>query len=132
MAIFALGRLEFAELFPHQEEDVRKQLIEAKTYLAHQRARSSVSGIQESRLRRQAEKDLATPQALQQPGLLRAWTRNSISLPCMATSTNCSTRRRSGSKFTVEQIELRDPGSQTRLFHGWAADAVAQTLPRRG
>jgi hypothetical protein len=34
MGNFAVGRLEFAELFPEQEESVRKQLMEAKIYLA--------------------------------------------------------------------------------------------------
>jgi len=64
--IYALGRLEFADLFPDQDEGVRKQLIEAKIYLAYQRQLANLS-IQEGRLRRQAEKDLAALQALQQP-----------------------------------------------------------------
>ena len=102
MAIWPSAAWNSAELFPHQEEDVLQQLIEAKTYLVHRRPLVNL-GVQEGRLRRQAEKDLNTHQALQQPGLLRARTRlneaaNSISLlPCMATSTNCWTRRRSGS-----------------------------------
>ena len=61
--IYALGRLEFAELFPDQEEGVRKQLIEAKVYLAYHRQLANLS-IQEGRLRRQAEKDLAALEAL--------------------------------------------------------------------
>jgi hypothetical protein len=66
MGIYALGRLEFAELFPGQEESVRRQMIEVKTFLAYQRQFVNL-GVQEGRLRRQAEKDLAALQALQQP-----------------------------------------------------------------
>jgi hypothetical protein len=57
--------LEFGELFPEQEEGIRKQLIEAKIYLAYQRQPANLS-LQEGRLRRQAEKDLAALQALEQ------------------------------------------------------------------
>ena len=59
--IYALGRLKFAELFPEQEEGIRKQLIEAKIYLAYQLQLANLS-IQEGRLRRQTEKDLAALQ----------------------------------------------------------------------
>ena len=58
MGIYALGRLEFEGLFPDQEEAVRRQLIEAKIFLAYRRDLSNLS-IQESRLRRQREKDEA-------------------------------------------------------------------------
>jgi hypothetical protein len=34
LAIYALGRMEFADLFPEYDEDSRKVLIEAKTFLA--------------------------------------------------------------------------------------------------
>jgi hypothetical protein len=37
MAIYALGRLEFADLFPDYEEAARKILIDAKVFLAYQR-----------------------------------------------------------------------------------------------
>ena len=37
-----------------------------------------------------------------------------------------------GFDFTIEQIELRALDLEPDLFHDWAADAVAQTLPRRG
>ena len=62
--IYALGRLEFAELFPQEPEPVRKQLIEAKIFLAYQRQLNNLS-IQENRLRRQHEKDLAALKELQ-------------------------------------------------------------------
>lgn len=65
MSIYALGRLEFAEMFPQEDEGVRKQLIEAKVFLAYQRQLNNLS-IQESRLRRQREKDAAALRDLQE------------------------------------------------------------------
>ena len=77
--IFALGRMEFADLFPEYDEDSRKILIEAKTYLAYQRQLNNLC-IQEGRLRRQAEKDLAALQALQQPRLQASQARLNLSV----------------------------------------------------
>jgi len=65
MGIYAVGRLEFAELFPNQDESARKHLIEAKVFLAYQRQLNNLS-VQEGRLRRQREKDTATLRELQQ------------------------------------------------------------------
>jgi len=65
MGIYALGRLEFAELFPKEEEAVRNQLIEAKVFLAYQRQLNNLS-IQENRLRRQREKDATALKELQE------------------------------------------------------------------
>jgi hypothetical protein len=62
--IYAVGRLECAELFPNEDEAVRKQLIEAKVFLTYQRQLTNLS-IQESRLRRQREKDTAALRELQ-------------------------------------------------------------------
>ena len=56
--IYAIGRLELADQFPNEEESVRKQLIEAKVFLTYQRQLNNLS-VQENRLRRQREKDLA-------------------------------------------------------------------------
>ncbi len=64
MGIYALGRLEFAELFPSEDEAVRKHLIEAKIFLAYQRQLNNLS-IQENRLRRQREKDTAALRQIQ-------------------------------------------------------------------
>ncbi len=58
MGIYAVGRLEFAELYPNEEEAVRKHLIEARVLLAYQRQINNL-GIQENRLRRQKQKDSA-------------------------------------------------------------------------
>ena len=65
MGIYAVGRLEFASLFPEEDEAVRKHLIEAQVFLAYQRQLNNLS-IQESRLRRQREKDTAALRELQQ------------------------------------------------------------------
>jgi hypothetical protein len=65
MGIYAIGRLEFAGLFPEQDEAVRKHLIEAQVFLAYQRQLNNLS-IQESRLRRQRDKDSAALRELQE------------------------------------------------------------------
>jgi hypothetical protein len=59
MGIYAVGRLEFAGSFANEDEAVRKHLIEAQVFLAFERQLNNLS-IQESRLRRQREKDSAT------------------------------------------------------------------------
>jgi len=53
------------ELFPNEEESVRKQLIEAKIFLTYQRQLNNLS-IQENRLRKQREKDAAALKQLQE------------------------------------------------------------------
>ena len=62
--IYALGRLEFAAQFEHEEPAVRPALLDAKTFLAYQRQLNNLS-IQENRLRRQREKDIAELKQLQ-------------------------------------------------------------------
>lgn len=64
MGIYALGRLEFTELFPNEDEPVRKHLIEAKIFLVYQRQLNNLS-VQENRLCRQREKDAAALRELQ-------------------------------------------------------------------
>jgi hypothetical protein len=65
MGIYAVGRLEFADLFPHQAEAVRKHLIEAQVFLTYQRQLNNLS-VQENRLRRQRDKDTAALRELQE------------------------------------------------------------------
>src|SRR5690348_14036817 len=65
MGIYAIGRLEFAGLFPDEDDAVRKHLIEAQIFLAYQRQLNNLS-IQENRLRRQREKDTAALRELQE------------------------------------------------------------------
>ncbi len=65
--IYALGRIELKEQFQQQEPDpgIRAQLIEAKVYLVYHRQLNNLS-IQESRLRRQVEKDTKRLHELQE------------------------------------------------------------------
>ena len=63
--IYALGRMELKDLFPEEtDQAVRQQLIQAKIFLTYQRQLNNLS-IQESRLRRQEEKDHKRLQELQ-------------------------------------------------------------------
>jgi hypothetical protein len=62
--IYALGRLEFAELFASEDESVRTHLINAKTLLVYQRQLNNLN-LQENRLRRHREKDTAALLELQ-------------------------------------------------------------------
>src|SRR3974390_1101120 len=126
MGIFALGRMEFAEVFPDYEEGSRKILIEAKTYLAYQRQINNLS-IQEGRLRRQAEKDRAALQAVQQPRL-QARQASLNEAARLHTSAVHAKRQEEfipealGFEFTLEQIEVRAIELQPDLFDDyWAA-----------
>ena len=127
MGIFALGRMEFAELFPGYDEASRKALIDAKTFLAYQRQFANLS-IQEGRLRRQAEKDLAALQALQQPRLQKAQARLDEAARLYINAVHQNRQEQYdpealGFEFTVEQIEVRAIDLQPDLFDDyWAAE----------
>ena len=130
MGIYALGRLEFAELFPDQEEGVRKQLIEAKIYLTYQRQLTNLS-IQEARLRRQADKDRAALWNLQQ---FRAQKIRSARLDQAAKAYIEAVHRQEheqfepeplGFEFTLEQIEVRALELEPDLFAEWAAAQIS-------
>jgi hypothetical protein len=64
LGIYAVGRVELADLFPNEELSIRQQMIEAKVLLTYKRDLSNLS-IQETRLRRHREKDLAALKELQ-------------------------------------------------------------------
>jgi hypothetical protein len=127
MGIFALGRMEFADLFPEYDEASRKILIEAKTFLAYQRQLVNL-GVQEGRLRRQAEKDLAALQVLQQPRIqaTQAQLNEAARLYINAVRQNRQEEydpEALGFEFTMEQIEVRAIEIQPDLFDGyWAAE----------
>jgi len=74
MGIYAVGRLEFASEFANEEESVRKHLIEAKVFLAYRKDLNNLS-IQESRLRRQRERDTDALEDLQEERARQAKTR---------------------------------------------------------
>ncbi len=71
MGIYALGHLEFADQFAKEDEAVRKHLIEAQIFLTHRRDLNNLS-LQESRLRRQREKDREALKELQDARKLQA------------------------------------------------------------
>jgi hypothetical protein len=126
MGLYALGRMEFADLFPEYDEGSRKILIEAKTFLAYQRQFVNL-GIQEGRLRRQAEKDLAALQALQQPRLQKAQARLDEAARLYINAVHQNRQKEYdpealGFEFTLEQIEVRAIEIQPDLFHDWALD----------
>jgi hypothetical protein len=64
MGIYALGRLNFKDMFPQEEPAVREALIQAHTFITHQKEINNLS-IQELRLRRNYQKDLAELKELQ-------------------------------------------------------------------
>jgi len=64
MGIYAIGRLKLAAKFESHDASVRDILIEAHIYITYQRQLSNLS-IQEGRLRKQRENDLAELKSLQ-------------------------------------------------------------------
>jgi hypothetical protein len=65
MAVYAQGRIEFAEEFEEQEESIRPALIEAQTYLVYEKQIRNLH-LQEARLVRRREKETAELRSLQQ------------------------------------------------------------------
>jgi len=65
MAIFAKGRLEFAEQFAEHNPDLRESLIDVHTFLVYEKQIRGLQ-LQEARLSRRADKDSAELRRLQQ------------------------------------------------------------------
>jgi hypothetical protein len=65
MALYAQGRIEFADEFEEQDAAVRPALIEAQTYLAYEKQIRNLH-LQEARLVRRREKETAELRRLQQ------------------------------------------------------------------
>ena len=65
MGIFAQGRTEFADNFHQEDPSTRSRLIELHTFLAYEKQLRNLQ-IQEARLHRRREKDLAELRELQQ------------------------------------------------------------------
>ncbi len=120
MGIYALGRLEFAELFPKEDEAVRKHLIEAKVFLAYQRQLNNLS-IQENRLRRQREKDSAALRDLQDERKRQTNARLDAAarlyMHAVREETNDDFDPAAlGFEFSIEQIEVRAIDIEPNLF----------------
>jgi hypothetical protein len=124
--IYALGRLEFADAFPNEDPDVRKHLIEAKILLAYQRPLNNLS-IQESRLRRQREKDTAALRELQEK---RARERSALLnkaatqyIAAVHKGTNHAWKpAENGFEFSIAEVELRALDIVPDLFAQWAEE----------
>jgi len=65
MALFAKGRIEFANLFEEEDLAARPHLIDAHTFLVYEKQIRNLQ-IQEARLARRREKEMAELRALQQ------------------------------------------------------------------
>jgi hypothetical protein len=119
--IYALGRLEFAaEFASEQDPAVRAALIEAKTFLTYQRQLNNLS-IQESRLRRQREKDLAAVRRLQEERTRKV--EASVGQPAgqyiQLVRENCQSgpdAEHLGFEFSSSQSELQALGIHRNLF----------------
>jgi hypothetical protein len=84
-------------------------------------------GIQEGRLRRQAEKDLAALQALQQPRLQKAQACLDEAARLYINAVHQNRQQEYdpealGFEFTLEQIEVRAIEIDPDLFHDWAVE----------
>jgi len=120
MGIYAVGRLEFAQLFSNEQDAVRNQLIEAKIFLTYQRQLNNLS-IQESRLRRQREKDLAALRRLQEERTRKV--EASVGQPAgqyiQLVRENCQSgpdAEQLGFEFSSSQSELQALGIHRNLF----------------
>ncbi|HEX3684896.1 MAG TPA: hypothetical protein VHU83_20325 [Bryobacteraceae bacterium] len=122
--IYAVGRLEFVEMFAQEDAAVRAQLIEAKTFLAYQRQLNNLS-IQESRLRRQREKDTAALRNLQQ--LRKQQQAKRLTKAARQYIQAVHEERHdlwepneNGFEFSLEEIEVRALEIEPDLFADWA------------
>lgn len=133
--IYAVGRIEFADLFPQEDAPVRNQLIEAKVFLAYQRQLNNLS-IQESRLRRQREKDAAALCQLQEK---RARDRKALLNQAARQYIAAAHEERhhlwqpaeNGFEFSLEQVEVRALEIEPHLFAEWAEENAAREKAAR-
>ncbi|MBV8808714.1 MAG: hypothetical protein JO033_08565 [Acidobacteriaceae bacterium] len=120
MGIYAIGRLEFAAEFANEDEAVRKHLIEAKVFLSYRKDLNNLS-IQESRLRRQRERDTETLEELQEDRAQQAKARlnKAARLYIHAVKENTNGEfdlAQFGFEFSIEQIEVRALEMKPHLF----------------
>ncbi len=121
--IYAIGRLEFAELFPNEEQAVRNQLIETKVFLTYQRQLNNLS-IQENRLLRRREKDTAALRELQENRKRREKARLDEAarqyIVAVEEERNDEWQpEQFGFEFSIEQIEVRAIELKPDLFDAW-------------
>jgi len=120
MGIYALGRLEFAELLSNEDGAVRQQLIEAKIFLTYQRQLNNLS-VQENRLRRQRVKDNAALSELQEKRKRQTQARLDEAARQYAKAVHEGRHDRwepeyFGFEFSLGQIEVRALDFEPHLF----------------
>ena len=123
--IYALGRLEFAAEFPKEDEAVRKHLIEAKIFLTYRKDLNNLS-IQESRLRRQREKDTQALKGLQDARKQQAKARLDKAarqyMEAVKEKTNDDfDLGQFGFEFSIDEIEVRAIELRPDLFNEYLA-----------
>ncbi|MBV8892634.1 MAG: hypothetical protein JO138_10280 [Acidobacteriaceae bacterium] len=123
MGIYALGRLEFAAEFAKEDEAVRKHLIEAKIFLTYRKDLNNLS-IQESRLRRQREKDIEALRTLkeQHRQAVKGRLNKAASLYIAAVKEGTNHEfdlGQFGFEFSIEQIEVRALEIKPNLFDAY-------------
>jgi hypothetical protein len=103
MAIFARGRIQFAELFESYDERTAPVLADAETIIVYQRELRNLQ-TQEGRIRRHYQQDLAELQQLQQQRLLlsQPTTRMPLVMPSMPQLTP------NGFEFSDQRLEYLD------------------------
>ncbi len=125
MSIYALGRLELAAEFAQQDPAVQIHLIEAKIFLTYQRQLNNLS-IQESRLRRQRDRDAAALRELQQARkeqqktLLTEAARQYI-VAVHEDRHEVWEPGQNGFEFSMEEVEVRAIEIEPDLFAAWFA-----------
>jgi hypothetical protein len=127
--IYAVGRLEFAAEFPQEPPEIRTHLIEAKVFLAYQRQLNNLS-IQESRLRRQREKDTAALHELQQKRKQQERKRLTEAARQYIQAVHEERHQewepdQNGFEFSMAQVEVRAIELEPGLFAEWAEENAA-------
>jgi hypothetical protein len=127
--IYAVGRLELHADFGNEDPDIGKHLIEAKIFLAYQRQLNNLS-IQESRLRRQREKDTAALRELQQ--LRKQHEKKRLTEAARQYIDAVHEERHdlwepkeNGFEFSIEEVEVRAIEIEPDLFAEWAEENAA-------
>jgi hypothetical protein len=120
MGIYAIGRVEWADAFPDHDPLIRERLIESKVFLVYQRQLNNLC-IQENRLRRQREKDLAALKELQEERKRQESTRltQAAQVYTKAVAENRAAEWKPeefGCEFSVAQIQARAQALNPDLF----------------
>ncbi len=127
--IYAVGRIELASEYAQEDPQVRNQLIEARIFLAYQRQLNNLS-IQESRLRRQREKDAAALRERQETRVRE----QKIQLTKAAKQYIQAVYKErhdvwepaeNGFDFSITEVEVRALEIKPDLFEQWALENAA-------